>query len=127
MYWPRLSRPSTPSIRACRSKGVSVALIITALVVGNSKSPYEIEQHLTAWLAMIGCTGVGVVFLLMEGSEDDNFEGEGMVLVGTTMTLMSVLLVVMEMILMIMMVSHTVVLLKMGVVQNVVIEMVEMT
>ncbi|XP_048552596.1 uncharacterized protein LOC125532671 [Triticum urartu] len=66
---------------------------------------------------------VGVVLLLMEGSEEDNFEGEGMVLVGTTMTLMSVLLVVMEMILMIMMVSHTVVLLKMGVVQNVVIEM----
>ena len=70
---------------------------------------------------------VGVVLLLMEGSEEDNFEGEAMVLVGTTMTLMSVLLVVMEMILMIMMVSHTVVLLKMGVVQNVVIEMVEMT
>ena len=43
------------------------------------------------------------------------------------MTLMSVLLVVMEMILMIMMVSHTVVLLKIGVVQNVVIEIVEMT
>ena len=61
------------------------------------------------------------------GSKEDNFEGEAMVLVGTTMTLMSVLLVVMEMILMIMMVSHTVMLLKMGVVQNVVIEMVEMT
>ena len=70
---------------------------------------------------------VGVVLLLMEGSEQDNFEGEAMVLVGTTMTLMSMLLVVMEMILMIMMVSHTVVLLKMGVVQNIVMEMVEMT
>ena len=70
---------------------------------------------------------VGVVPLLMEGSEEDNFEGEAMVLVGTTMTLMSVLLVVMEMILMIMMVYHTVMLLKMGVVQNVMIEMVEMT
>ena len=70
---------------------------------------------------------VGVVLLLMEGSEEDNFEGKGMVLVGTTMTLMSVLLVVMEMILMIMMVSHSVVLLKMGVVQNIVSELVEMT
>ena len=41
---------------------------------------------------------VGVVLLLMEGSEEDNFEGDAMVLVGTTMTLMSVLLVVIEMI-----------------------------
>ena len=66
---------------------------------------------------------VGVVLLLMEDSEEDNFECESMVLVGTTMTLMSMLLVVMEMILMIMMVSHPVVLLKMGVMQNIVIEM----
>ena len=74
------------------------------------------------WLLLMG-----VVLLLMEGSEEDNFEGEVMVLVGTTMTLMSVLLVVMEMILMIMMVSHTVVLLKMGVMQNIMTELVEMT
>ena len=70
---------------------------------------------------------VDVVLLLMEGSEEDNFEGGAMVLVGTTMTLMSVLLVVMEIILMVMLVSHTVVLLKMGVVQNVMIDMVDMT
>ena len=71
----------------------------------------DIAAMVDMWLLL-----VGAVLLLMEGSEEDNFEGKAMVLVGTTMTLMSVLLVVMEMILMIMMVSHTVVLLKMGVV-----------
>ncbi|KAE8793139.1 hypothetical protein D1007_32241 [Hordeum vulgare] len=70
---------------------------------------------------------VGVVLLLMECSEEDNFVGEAIALVGTIMTVMSVLFVVMEMIWMTMMVSHIVVWMRMGVMQNVLIEMVEMT